>query len=478
MGRVIREATPKLGKAKGGTSRFWAEGKYLRVAGFLPGMFLAFSAKAGAVEIRPSEAPTKNIVSQKDHGETSVIDVTGGLIAEHLGAPGTVVRVRVEEGRIIITRTPRAERVAARLSDGSVGEICAGGGLAGIAARRAGLTPRFAVEIEPHYAEIHEGTHPGAVQYVMAAEDAALLDLPSVETLLCGPPCEPFSRGTTMARGTGGQKRDRTLPATAHDLGHVTMVVAMIVARTNPRTVIIENSPSYAKSETAYALIGFLKAYGYHVEMRVLSPHDAGFLADRARTFIVGMTPAADGSVPNPWPALRPLAETERPTVASILDADVPAEAWWTRETKRWLFDHNERQQAKGNGFKLVEVTPASTRIPSMTKRYLAERGDQPALVGPDGQAWRWFTATEFARIMGLRDGELSGTSKTRTGEALGQGWHVGLTEQIIGRATGRYPSDRFVPVGAVGPASAPVPDAGAAAPTAPPALSLFAMGV
>ena len=428
----IRVSRATLGRHKG-NRRFYAAGRYLQRAGFVPGVFLAVAAHGKTLELSPSPVATHNRVSVKA-GDIPVIDVNSSLMTAVFGTDGAVV-VRVEAGRIVLAPAITESRVAARLRDGSAGSVYAGGGLFDAAARTAGFTPRFAIEIEERYAAIYERNHAEASMHCLSVHEAAFCPLPPVELLCMGIPCEPFSRAARTAKGAGGGKRDATLPATAHPLGDMTLWAFLVIARTNPRTIIIEEAPAYAGSETAHALLGALRRSGYHVSVRVISPHEHGFLARRARTVIVAQTPAEDGTVTDPWP---PIAETAQ-TVTDVLDTDVREDAWFDEGTKPWLFAHREKQAMRGNGFGAIVVDLAARVAPVLKKRYFAGQGDNPVVPHPTRpDTLRWFTLAEARRIMAVPDAYELGEATTTAGEVLGQGVHVGLLGQIVRRSTGR----------------------------------------
>ena len=437
---VLRESTAKLGLAKG-HRRYYAAGGWLKRAGFLPGLFVSVSVQAGTLELRPSTVETSNRVSSKADGAIPVVDLNSSLLARVFGEHTDKVYVRVEAGRIVLSRSPVAAQVASRPRDGTMGAAFAGGGILDSAAVRAGFTPKFAIELDEKYAAIYEANHPTATMYNMSVHEVVLgvPDLPRCELFCCGIPCEPFSNARSSTKGTGGAKRDRSLPATAHPLGDMTLWTLALVARIQPRTIVIEEAAAYAASETGVALAKALERMGYVVSIRELSPHEFGWVARRKRTVMVAQTPEADGTVPSPWP--KPRATQQR--VADILDADVPESAYWDRTTKAWVFEHADAQTAAGNGFVPMVVRPEHTVLPTITKRYFAQRGSSPMVAHPTRlDTYRWLTLTEAKRAHDLPISYDLGTSKTTAGEAIGQSVHAGLFAEIVARATGRVASD------------------------------------
>lgn len=433
---VIRETLIKLGDQRG-NARYYAQGKYLKQAGFLPGVFMRLTQTEHGLEIIATEETTANRVSVKK-GEIPVIDLTPKVLADLFGI-GADLHVRVSHGRILLRRSEIAERAAKRPTDGSVGSLFSGGGLLDQAAVTAGFTSRFAVEIDDGYADLFQQNHPSATMYRMSVHEAAFFPLPSVELLVMGIPCEAWSHARRVDRGTQA-KRDNTLPPTAHELGDMALWAFACILQINPRTVIIEEVAAFAESETGYALRHALDRLGYAVSYEILNAADYGGFTERKRAVIVAQTPDASGKVPRPFPNPTPNA---RP-IASILEDNGD---WFDRTTKAWLFNHAEKQAAKGNGFGFSVVDPNTSRMPIIKKRYHAGQGDNPILKHPSlPDTYRWFTVKETARLMGLPDDYYLGEAKTTAGEIIGQGVDVTLFARLIRAATNRHPSFGLTP--------------------------------
>lgn len=441
--RMIRETTKRVGVCKRGRARLWADGQYLVRAGFLPGMFLSLTIGQGQLTITPTDAVTRHRVSAKGHGARPVIDLTADEVQALFG-PGADVVVRVEEGRILVRAATLAQRIAERPRDGTFGSVFTGGGLADVAAAQAGLTPVFGVEWNAEYADIAQVNHPHMRMYHMSVHEAVYADLPSVEHLFLGVPCEPFSSARRVERGTGGKgKRNMSVPQTAHPLGDMTLWAFALILKVNPRQVTVENAPRYGGSETAEALVRGLERLGYAVFRTVLDAHAHTGLTARKRSVIVAMTPEADGTVPAPFPLEAP----NTIPVGAYLDADVPEEAWFDPTTKPWVFTHAAAQAAKGNGFGFQVVHPTDTVMPVIKKRYLAGQGDSPVAAHPTRpDTYRWFTLAEIARFAGVPTHYDLGAAKTRGGEVIGQGVDVRAFTRLLAQVSGRGDGRRILP--------------------------------
>jgi site-specific DNA-cytosine methylase len=265
------------------------------------------------------------------------------------------------------------------------------------------------------------------IEEVDFAAMAARLDQP-VGLLTAGRPCEPYSKIRTLNRG-GQEKRDKSLPPEAHELGHLDYFMLSAIDHLNPHTVIIENVPGYLEAGSGFQTIGVLKAFGYNVEARVLNALDYGSLQARKRAVIVATTHDEIR-----WPE----TVTEKLMACSILE-EIPDgdDGWFGLE--HWAPKHWAKQSAKGNGFAAPSIDAMSTSVPTLKKRYYAGQGDNFVVAHPRlKDTWRWLTLTEGRRLMGVPDTYDLGTTKTIAGEVLGQGVDVTMFKKVIASVTGR----------------------------------------
>lgn len=142
--------------------------------------------------------------------------------------------------------------------------------------------------------------------------DIRTLDLSSVpdhDILCAGFPCQPFSKA-------GGQ-RGFDCP----QWGDLIDYVIRILRIRKPHYFIIENVPNlvrHRQGKTWRTIEHRLRAAGYSVRDRLLSPHEFGVPQIRERAFIVGRRGGLDGFS---WP--EPAAE-ERLSIHSVLDQRPP----------------------------------------------------------------------------------------------------------------------------------------------------------
>jgi DNA (cytosine-5)-methyltransferase 1 len=416
-----RISTTTIGRHKD-APRVWIEGRYLFDAGFQPSTRIAVEVKKQQVVIRLAKDGPR-VVSSKRQGQIPVLDLNSAALTEAFG-PITTLQVHIAVGEITLTPSQTDIFRVTRCRNGKEGSIFSGGGLLTEAARLAGYQPAFAIEVDPQYANIYEKNH-DVQMFNLSVEDVPLDQLPPVELLTLSPPCEPYSLARTKDKITGA-KRDRSLPPEAHPLSDLTIWATHFIRKLNPATVVIEQAPGYLTSGAGYMIQHFLKRAGYAVEARVLDPRDDGELTGRRRTVIV----AHSGSHFQ-WP--QPSRATQ--TFADIRDDEsVLQDHYFTAETKPWLINHWNTQIAKGNGFASTQISDDSTSVPCITKRYLAGQGTGAVVKHMIiDNCWRWLTLNEIRKLHRIPDSyQLSDSSKTLSGEIIGQGVIVSIFTKII----------------------------------------------
>lgn len=409
-----RISTTIIGRNKD-APRVWLEGRYLLDAGFAPTNRIEVEFKKEQVAIRLAKDGPR-VVSSKRQGQIPVLDLNSTALTEAFGSI-TTLQVYIAAGEIILTPSQTEVLRSTRCRNGKEGSVYSGGGLLSEAARLAGYEPTFAIEVNPQYADIYEKNH-HAQMFNLSVEDTPIEELPQVELLTMGIPCECFS--------TARAKRDRSLPPEAHPLSDLTIWAALFIRKLNPATVLIEEAPGYLTSGAGYMMQHFLRRAGYTVEARVLDPRDYGELTGRRRSVIVAHS-ASDFQ----WPV--PVTTTQ--TFANFRDDESRLEGeYFTAATKPWLINHWKTQLAKGNGFASAQISDESTSVPCITKRYMAGQGTGAVVKSRTREkCWRWLTLNEIRKLHQIPDGyQLSDDSKILSGEVIGQGVIVSLFQKII----------------------------------------------
>lgn len=405
---LIRTSVTTIGENKG-SPRIWQEGKYLEKAGFTQGCSIRITYQQDSILVQ-LDKQGDHIISKKK--SVPVLDINNQKIGEVFDKEKKVqVIVRVAE--ILIKRTYRALKILKRKTDGSHADCFSGGGTMATAANKAGFKTKWAIEINKDYADIYQANHEG-VMYNSSISEIDFDNIEPVELLTAGIPCEPFS----IARQN---QKDKEI----HENTNLSMYLLMIIERANPRTIILEEVPAYAKSQIGMATIQAIKELGYNVECKELSGTDFGELALRKRVAIVCTT--------NTTPKFPESIESVRRVSEILLNPEDPECKWWNRETKGWVFNHWEKQADKGNNFQSAQITGESDFVPAITKRYFAQQGSNPVVKHPTKEGtYRWFTLTEVKRLQGLPDDYDLGETLTLAGEVMGQGVLVNVFQKVM----------------------------------------------
>lgn len=405
--KTIRSSVLAIGN-RYGSERVYIEGDYLDISEFTKGSKYTIQYGTTKITLFVDENGNRKVSGKK----FPVIDINNKKIGE-IFPKQKEVNVIVKVGKIIIQKTVKVFRqIACEYLPKTFGTIFAGGGVMDQAAENSGYKSLWAIESNKKYADIWQKNHSGTM-YNSCISEVDFSKLEKVELLIGGIPCEPFS----IVRHN--RKEDEVHPTL--DLA---LQVMMLVGQNNIPKIVLEEVPGFVKSDIGKALIQALKRHGYNVVTKIISGKDFGELTERKRVVIVASY--KDYSFPDSSPAKRKLKEVLQPYDDPTLD-------WFTEEDKKWLFEHNRKQKAKGNHFQAKILTEDTEIVPAITKRYQSIQGSNPILQHPkDPKKFRLLTNLEVSRIMGLPKDYDLGTAKNTAGEVLGQGILVRPFEKII----------------------------------------------
>lgn len=425
---IERFTTISLGHQRG-HPRVWLEGKYLIRFGLTPGRKIAVEFADGHVLVRLDEQAGDRVVSAKRAGAVPVIDIANERLVESLAGAATL-EVRATHGRLVIRPARIARLRASRRMTPRAVSIFSGGGLLSEAARQAGFEVVGAVEANEAYADIYQTNHPGAMWNcsIEQVDFCAMAAGGPVGLMEIGLPCEPFSAIRRLDRG-GQKKRDASLVPEAHEFGDLVFWALKAIDAVNPHTIVCEEVPKFLDAGAGWIFRHALARMGYVVDARIVDPRDYGELTGRRRAVVVA-TSHERVEWPEPTPAARTMAEILEP-----VPEDSPL--WFNRTTKPWLYEHWEKQTAKGNGFEPPKILPTDAYVGTIKKRYFAGQGDNQVVQHPTKpDHHRWFTLAEVRRLHGLPEHYELGDAKTTAGEAIGQGVVVGLFARLISSVT------------------------------------------
>lgn len=422
--KIYRKATLSIGENKG-APRIWLEGKWLQQSGFECGNTIRVDVHTNKITVVP-DPDGKRKISGKKKGTVPVIDLNTYSISE---AFNNADMVQVTAGDHCITITPAytAVLMSNRKLVKTEASMFSGAGFLTLAAKLCGYTPKLAIEIDPVYASLYSANHPEAQMYNMCASHVPHADLINAQPIgifTAGIPCEPFSKIRRLDRG-GQEKRDTSLVPEAHELGDMTFWALRNIEALNPHTVVLEEVPGFLNSGAGEILLHVLRRLYRYAEARILDPTNYGSLTGRKRAVVIAQ------DLPIKWPE-----EHKADLHLGDIFEDINHE-WFDRNTKAWLFNHWEKQTAKGNGFASQIYNAQSDHIGTIKKRYFAQQGDNPVIAHPTQEdVYRWLTINEVKRLHGIPDDYYVGEAKTTAGEVIGQGVVVDMFKQVIESVT------------------------------------------
>lgn len=427
-----------IGKSKG-RPRFYLDGLQAIRAGFAPGEKFEVEVDGKKVIIHKCEDGSRTVVSKNvtRKGETSitpVIDINSKeLLAIFEGMDA--IRVVVAEDRVYLLplasqarKVERLDRLKNKLINGqplAAGSMAHGGGVlahavhTGLADAGIECDLLFANELRDdlllqaidHNDVWSDKTVSLAVPMQELAQDEWLLgQLPKLDVLEMGLPCS----GASMA---GHTKNKLTKMEDHEEVGHLVYSALVVISKTNPSVVLLENVPRYADTASAQILRHQFRDMGYKTHEALLDGADFGCLEKRIRWCMVAVTSGIEFNFED----LRPHAHIVR-TVQEVIDTSIESNDERWREVT-YLKEKQIRNQEAGDSFKMQFVNPDSTKVPTVRKGYFKGGSCDVRLEHPtDEKLSRLFTAAEHANIKGVPPELIDGMAQTNAHQLLGQG--------------------------------------------------------
>lgn len=422
----------KIGQNKG-APRVWLEGSQTAKAGFAPGQRFDIHVEGQTVVLQ-ANIDGSRVVSSKKSGDSinPVIDINSReLLAIFDGMSS--IRVAVKEGQIYLVplaselkKQERFKRLKNKLESGdpiALGSLSHGGGILDHAIhsglKTAGINSKlaFANEIREElleHAAIHNDAWSentkifAAPMQELAFDERGLANIPRTEVLVMGLPCSGASKA-------GKAKRGLIHPEAHPEVGHLVVSALVILSKTNPAIVCLENVPGYAVSASADILRNQLKDMGYNTHERILNGKEWGTLENRDRWVMVAVTHGIEFDFSQ---LIAP--ETKILRLGDVLDNVDESDPRWSK--MQGLKDKEVRDKAEGKNFKMQVFDADSEHIGTLTKGYAKVRSTDPKIQHPtDPELLRQLTAAEHARIKQVPEHLITGLSNTIAHEVLGQ---------------------------------------------------------
>lgn len=420
---------------KRGAPHVYFDGSQALRAGFAPGDKFDMVIDGKRVILSANRDGSRT-VSAKRRGDKAlpVIDINSRELLDLFEGMSSI-RVVVRNGQVIllplaseIKKRERLERITSKIAAGemlSMASLSHGGGILSHAIheglRRAGIDAKlaFANEIREdlllHAIEQNdawdESTMALALPMQEVAQDEWLLNhLPKLDCLEMGLPCSGASRA-------GASKRGLEKMEDHPEVGHLVHSALVVLAKTQPAFVLLENVPEYATSASASILRYQLRDMGYVTHEAILEGKDFGCMENRVRWCMVAVTNGINFDMDNLAPTVTVVRKLKE-----YLDPAIGGDDPRFREVN-YLKEKMERDAAKGNSFSMQIITEESTSVPTLRKGYAKGGSTDPRLRHPtDPERSRLLTAAEHARIKQVPGHLIDGLSETVAHQLLGQG--------------------------------------------------------
>ena len=426
----------KIGQHRG-RPRLFLDGLQAVRAGFSPGQRFDVEVDGRRVVISRNQDGSRVVSSRKKGpSQTPVVDINSAeLLAAFEGMDA--IRVVVAPDRVYLLplasqarKVERVQRLAGKLATGqalAAGSVAHGGGVLAHAVhtglRDAGIdcTLEFANELRDDLLEqaiVHndiwsEDTAALALPMQELAQDEWLLaNLPRLELLEMGLPCS----GASIA---GHTKKGLQKMEDHEQVGHLVYSALVIISKTNPAVVLLENVPRYADTASAAILRAQFRDMGYKTAEFLLDGQDFGALEKRIRWCMVATTHGVEIDLQDLAPPVRLVRR-----LAEVLEPDIgPDDPRWSEV--QYLKDKEARNAAVGDRFKMQFVDASSTSVPTLRRHYNKGGSSDPRLRHPDPQRpelSRLLTPVEHAGVKGVPPSLIAGLARTTAHELLGQG--------------------------------------------------------
>ena len=389
--------------------RLWLEGRKLERAGISPGQKfnLVWNRDENQLVLEFATEGERSVSKRMRRGrEMPIIDVSGNIIEDTLGASIDRAEVKIFPGKIVVQLSPhdllakeRIDRLLKRVKNNEplqTGSIAHGGGVLDHALHTGlkdeGIRSRlaFAVEIEDNILEASLENNPvwdEETLYVSASmAEINTRDLPKVDILVAGLPCVGASKS--------GKSKNKLDKAEDHpSAGLLFIPFIQIMNDTNPAIVIFENVPEYMTTFSHDAITNIFGKRGYTFHSTMLEGNAFGALEDRKRLCLVGVSNDLEIRLDSLMPT-----RNKESTLSEILEDITPDSEEW-REY-RYIVEKAMRDTAAGKGFKLNLVDGSATKVGTIGAGYHKVRQTEPKVKHPtDPKLMRQLTPKEHASV-------------------------------------------------------------------------------
>ena len=441
-----------------GAPRIYLDGQAAVRAGFSPGDRFDIKMEEGkGITLTVNKDGSRTVSSKKKGDKTyPVIDINSAELLKVFEGMDSV-RMIVKGGKVVFvplaSELHKRDRLANlvskihRAENLTIGSLSHGGGVMchaiheGLKAAGIKADLLFANDIREDLiaqaAEYNDawGDNTSAIAAPMQeiVQDEWLMNnLPKLNILDMSLPCSGASKAGVAKRGL---EKMEDHP----EVGHLVFAALVIINKTQPAVLLLENVVPYASSASAQILRHQLSDMGYNVHEAVLNGKDWGCLEHRERWCLVATTAGLDFDFDQIAPAVTVVKK-----LGDVLEQIPDDDPRWSE--MRGLKDKERRDMESGKGFKMQVFGSDSTKISTLTKGYAKVRSTDPKILNEnDPDKLRQLTAREHAAIKNVPAVLIEGLSETTAHELLGQSVVYDPFKSVgqrIGEAVQKYIAD------------------------------------
>lgn len=407
---------------KNGKPRLWLEGLRLLRAGFLPGAKFRLSVQKDTqqVVIQLTEQGDRKVST---HRMYPVLDIEAPLHGVFEG--NEELQIELEAGRITVRLHPRTVRERRRVQEltrrlrtrtplRSLGVFLGAGILdhavhSGMHHEGVQTDMSMAFEFDGQYLEHALRNNPIFTARTRTIEgdafDAFDVDVPEVDVLIAGIPCTGAS--------SAGRASTKVHVPEAHPQGSCFQDFLLLVRRSNPALIVIENVPPYLNTAGYATIKQTLEKLGYTLTEHVLNSLNFGALERRERLVVIA---SSIGAIEVTEPA-QPATQGTLCRVLENIPLDSPR---W--KNHGYLTAKQDRDLDAGKGFKMQFVNENSLFVPTLRRGYHKGGSTDPRVAHPENPGLsRLLTPREHAAVKGIPFDLVQGQSETMQHQMLGQ---------------------------------------------------------
>jgi len=267
--------------------RVWLQTRYLELIGLAKNTLIdiIFDKKEKRIIIY-KDVDGKRKVSGRANG-IPVVDIKNKQVSETLGDKVDNITVRFYIDRVEISVSKQERLLAERRSktNNKAVEIFSGGGTLSKFAEIAGFKMDTAIELEDKFIDIYESNIDVTTTICGDVNDIDVEDLPTdCSHLQLGYPCTKYSNSNIVLMKKNKAK-EGTVCEERRGADYLSLTILEIIKRVNPRSILIEEVPEFAKSVPFDLLSYALEQMKYKISMQYIS----GSFTNRKRIAIVAI---------------------------------------------------------------------------------------------------------------------------------------------------------------------------------------------